>query len=358
MTRYGGIDLGGTKIQAVVTDDRHQLLGASRHATPTTGGPAAVADEIGSAMREATAEAGVPMNELAAVGVGSPGVVDDAAGTVTSARNLPGWEGSYDLRSVLEAAFQAPVALGNDVTVPGDAEFHLGAGKPYQSMLGVFWGTGVGGALVLDGRLWEGRGAAGEIGHMCVKLDGAICPCGRRGCVEAYAGRGAMEAYAREKVKDGSKTMLFKLMEEKGKQRLASGIWAKALEREDKLARHIMDRAVEALGAAIASALNLVDVEAVIIGGGLGDRLGQPYVDRIRDAMMPPLFADSRPPVTLAAALGDLGGATGATLLAAGRGPAPARGPPHGGPVSPPPVAAPRGPSRRPPPGCPGPPPR
>ncbi len=322
MTRYGGIDLGGTKIQAVVTDDRHQVLGASRHATPTTGGPAAVAEEIISAMRDATAEAGMSVNELAAVGVGSPGVVDDEAGTVTSARNLSDWEGTHDLRSVLERAFEAPVALGNDVNVATDAEFHLGAGKPHPSMLGVFWGTGVGGALVLDGRLWEGRGAAGEIGHMCVKLDGAVCPCGRRGCVEAYAGRGAMEAYAREKVKGGAKTSLFKLMEEKGKQRLASGVWAKALERDDKLAHQIIDRAVEALGAGIASALNLVDVEAVIIGGGLGDRLGQPYVDRIRDAMMPHLFTDYRPPVTLAAALGDLGGAIGATLLAAERVPA------------------------------------
>ena len=322
MTRYGGIDLGGTKIQAVVTDDQHQVLGASRHATPTTGGPAAVAEEIISAMRDATAEAGMSVNELAAVGVGSPGVVDDEAGTVTSARNLSDWEGTHDLRSVLERAFEAPVALGNDVNVATDAEFHLGAGKPHPSMLGVFWGTGVGGALVLDGRMWEGRGAAGEIGHMCVKLDGAICPCGRRGCMEAYAGRGAMEAYAREKVKGGAKTSLFKLMEEKGKQRLASGVWAKALERDDKLAHQIIDRAVEALGAGIASALNLVDVEAVIIGGGLGDRLGQPYVDRIRDAMMPHLFADHRPPDVLLASLGDLGGAIGATLLAAERVPA------------------------------------
>jgi glucokinase len=324
MIRYGGVDLGGTKIQAVVTDEHHEVLGASRHATPTKGGPADVALEIMSALRDAAADADTSAGELTAVGVGSPGVVDDEAGTVTSARNLPDWEGSYDLRKQLETAVGAPVALGNDVNVATDAEFHLGAGKPYHSMLGVFWGTGVGGGLVLDGRMWEGRGGAGEIGHMCVDIDGAICPCGRRGCMEAYAGRGAMEAYARQKVKDGHKTVLFKLMEEKGKSRLASGIWARALERDDKLAHHIVDRAVEALGAGIASAINLLDVEAVIIGGGLGDRLGQPYVDRIREAMMPHLFADYRPPETLPAGLGDLGGAVGATLLGAERAPQPA----------------------------------
>src|SRR5687767_9563005 len=98
MVRYGGIDLGGTKIQAVVTDDRHEVLGAARHPTPTRGGPADVALAIVGAAREAAAEAGVTVGDLAAVGVGSPGVVDDEAGTVTSARNLPDWEGSYDLR--------------------------------------------------------------------------------------------------------------------------------------------------------------------------------------------------------------------------------------------------------------------
>jgi glucokinase len=323
MTRYGGIDLGGTKIQAVVTDDRHEVLGASRHPTPTEGGPADVAWAIVAALREAAEGAGTTTSELTAVGLGSPGVVDDAAGTVTSARNLPDWEGTYDLRAKLEGAFGAPVALGNDVNVATDAEFHLGAGKPYRSMLGVFWGTGVGGGLVLDGQLWEGRGAAGEIGHVCVNFDGAICPCGRRGCMEAYAGRGAMEAHVREKVdKDGVKTALFKIMEEKGKTRLASGIWARALERDDKLAHHVIDRAVRALGVGIASSVNLVDVEAVIIGGGLGDRLGQPYVDRIREAMMPHLFADHRPPEVLAASLGDLGGALGASLLGASHVPA------------------------------------
>ena len=138
---------------------------------------------------------------LDAVGVGSPGAVDDEAGTVTSARNLPDWEGSYPLAEKLEAALAAPIALSNDVNVATMAEFELGAAKPFRSLLGVFWGTGVGGGIVFDGALWEGRGAAGEIGHMVVKSDGRRCPCGRIGCMEAYAGRGAMETRAREKVR-------------------------------------------------------------------------------------------------------------------------------------------------------------
>jgi glucokinase len=325
MARYGGIDLGGTKIQAVVTDDAHAVLGSARHPTPTTGGPADVALAMIGALREAADEAGVAPGGLSAIGVGSPGVVDDAAGTVTSARNLPGWEGTYALADKLESAFAAPVGLSNDVNVATMAEFELGAGKPFGSLLGVFWGTGVGGGLVLDGQLWEGRGGAGEIGHMVVKSDGRRCPCGRIGCMEAYAGRGAMEVRAREKAADGEKTVLFEIMAEKGKPRLSSGIWERALARNDKLAHQLVDRAVDAIGVAVASSLNLLDVDAVVIGGGLGLRLGDPYVERIRAAMMPHLFADHRPPEVLLASLGDLGGAIGASLLAVERVPLPHR---------------------------------
>ncbi len=321
MARYGGIDLGGTKIQAVVVDEAHEVLGSARHPTPATGGPADVTLAMVGALREALDSAGVGAGELSAIGVGSPGVVDDAAGTVTSARNLPDWEGTYPLGKKLETALDAPVTLSNDVNVATQAEFVLGAGKPFKSILGVFWGTGVGGGIVLDGQLWEGRGGAGEIGHVVVKYDGRRCPCGRIGCMEAYAGRGAMEVRAREKQADGEKTALFDIMAERGKTRLSSSVWERALERDDKLAHHLVERAVHAIGVAVASSLNLLDVDAVIIGGGLGLRLGDPYVEKIRAAMMPHLFADHRPPPVLLAALGDLGGAIGATLLAAGKAP-------------------------------------
>ena len=182
----------------------------------------------------------------------------------------------------------------------------------------VFAGSGVGGGLVLGGRLWPGaHGAAGEIGHMVVVEGGELCPCGRRGCMEAYAGRGAMEIRARHLHKRGRKTDLFKIMEERGRIRLQSGVWARALEHGDDLAVELIDRAVEALGAGIASAVNLADVEAVLIGGGLGDKLGEPFVRRVETAMIPHLFlAPSQLEVRLGE-LGDYAGATGAALLLA-----------------------------------------
>jgi glucokinase len=272
---------------------------------------------MATTLREAASAAGVQPSDLVGIGVGAPGVIDAEAGTVAQAGNIAGWQVVFPLAAKLSGALGVPVGLGNDVDVATLAEFELGAGAPYQDLLGVFWGTGVGGGLILKGQRWEGRGSAGEIGHMVVRRGGAQCPCGRRGCLEAYAGRGAMEIYARKlHEEENEPTRLFKTMERRNKLRLSSGVWAEALEQDDEMAHRLIDRAVLALGAGIASAINLLDVPAVVIGGGLGTRLGQPYADKILAAMMPHLFVDTRPPVVLTAALGDLGGAVGASLIA------------------------------------------
>ncbi len=312
----GGIDLGGTKIEAVIVDAGSKVLASARRPTPQAGGPSAVAKELVGAIKEASAQAGIDTAALRGVGVGSPGVIDPETGAVSTARNLPDWEGKFELASVLSSALGTKVRVGNDVQVATDAEFELGAGRPYKSLLGVFWGTGVGGGLILDGKPWLGRGGAGEIGHMVVKQDGARCPCGRRGCLEAYAGRASMEARARKLAEKGEKTKLFKLMEERGRTRLTSSVWAHALDKEDKVAEKLFEEAIQALGAGIASAQNLLDVEAIVIGGGLGVRFGQPLADRIAKALAPHLFNDANPPDVHVAALGDLGGAVGAALLA------------------------------------------
>jgi glucokinase len=311
----GGIDLGGTKIEAIIVDARHNVLGSVRRPTPSDGGPTAVAAEMARALREAASAAEVAPTDLIGVGVGSPGVVDPDAGTVSTARNLPDWEGSYPLGPTLAKHLGTPAFVGNDVSVATEAEFRLGAGRPYRSLLGVFWGTGVGGGLILGGKHWDGRGAAGEIGHMVIKRGGARCPCGRRGCLEAYAGRAAMEARARKEADEGGKTQLFKVMEERGRTRLTSAVWWQAVQNKDKLATRLIDDAIAALGAGVASAVNLLDVEAVIIGGGLGVRFGADYAQRISKAMAPHLFNDGRPPDVDVAALGDLGGALGAAML-------------------------------------------
>ena len=137
-------------------------------------------------------------------------------------------------------------------------------------------GTGVGGGLILNGEPYRGQGAAAEIGHIIVKPGGRVCSDGRKGHLEAYAGRGRMEVYARELHEGGRKTNLFKIMEKKGRTRMSSGVIAEALEEGDKLAQELIDGAVGALATGLASVQNLLALEAIVIGGGLADRLGPP----------------------------------------------------------------------------------
>jgi glucokinase len=256
-----------------------------------------------------------------AVGIGAPGTIDTEAGTVSSSPNLPGFQQAEPVAlgaMVSEALGGVPVRLDNDVRVAILGEWKRGAGRGYRNLLGVWVGTGVGGGLVLDGKVYQGQGAAGEIGHMIVKPGGRVCSDGRRGHLEAYAGRGQMEVQARRLVKEGNKTDLFEIMAKRGRTRLSSGVWAVALEKKDKMARELVDDAVEALGVGLASVQNLLALEAIVIGGGLGDRLGPTFVDRIRDAMGPLLFVPEQPPALLSSEFRDLSGAVGAAVLAGG----------------------------------------
>jgi glucokinase len=153
---------------------------------------------------------------------------------------------------------------------------------------------------------------------MIVKPGGRVCSDGRRGHLEAYAGRGQMEAHARHLVKEGHKTELFDIMVRKGRTRLSSGVWAAALEKKDKMAVELVDDAVRALAVGLASVQNLLALEAIVIGGGLGDRLGPPFVERIREGMQPLLFVPDHPPTMVSSEFGDLAGAVGAAVLADG----------------------------------------
>jgi glucokinase len=313
-TLTAGVDLGGTKIQTVILRDG-EVVGSARSATPQTGVAEDVIRTIAETIRSALGETAT--TRLIGIGVGSPGNVDAAVGAVELAANVPGFYERVELGSILSRAMGGvKVALENDVQVGVVGEHLRGAGRPYRNLLGVWVGTGVGGGLILDGDLHVGRGAAGEIGHMVVKPGGLQCSCGRRGCLEAYAGRARMERRARRMVRHGHKTALFTIMEKRGRDRLTSGVFARALEEGDRLATTLIEDAAWALGIALASSQNLLDVEAIIVGGGLGDGLGQPFVERIVEQMTPRLFVPDEPPMVLRTELGDLSGAIGAALLA------------------------------------------
>jgi glucokinase len=315
-----GVDLGGTKVQGVIVDQDGKRVGEARGRTPTDGGPAAVVAEIAGVVKAAARDAKVPVGKLAGVGIGSPGRLDPETGELFGAANLPGFREPVPLGAMVAGALGSKrVLVGNDVAVATLAEHRLGAGQGFDDLLVVFAGSGVGGALVLGGRLREGaHGAAGEIGHMVVVAGGELCPCGRRGCMEAYAGRNALERAARAAAAAGRPTELLAIQQRLRRPRMSSGVWKAALDAGDPLAHELIDRAVEALGAAIASSVNLVDVQAVLIGGGLGDKLGEPFVRRIETAMIPHLFIPPTQVQVRLGGLGDYAGAMGAALLLSG----------------------------------------
>ena len=302
-----GIDLGGTKVQGVLVD-AGEVIGDAKVPTPTAG-----VDEVVAAIGDCVARLG-GTDKVAGVGIGAPGVVDAATGRVLMAPNLPGFGGPVPLAALLADCLDgAGVVVDNDVNVSALAEHRLGAGRGSHNLLGVWVGTGVGGGLVLDGRLRRGPGgAAGEIGHVGVTSGGRRCGCGQEGHLEAYAGRAMMEQEARRRAAGGTPTLLVELA---GDKRMKSSIFAKALEAGDGVAVELLDEAIAALGMALASATALVDLELIVVGGGLAEKLGAGFVGRIEQAVRSRLLVPSSPLRVVPASLGDLTGALGAALL-------------------------------------------
>ena len=273
-----GVDVGGTNIEVGLVDGGHKVHGRAKAPTPTEG-PDAVLDTIAELIESLDA---TPI----AAGVGIPGVVHE--GQVLTVPNLSNWNEKFDLVEALQKRIDLPIALGNDANVGLLGEWLNGAAKGSRNVLGLWMGTGVGGGLILDGRPYNGsRGAAGEIGHVVVQVGGALCTCGRRGCAEAYAGRRSMRGVASSMVDAGWKTSLFDIQEEEEKPTLTSKVWAEALDDGDDLATRLFDTAIEMLGVAVGSAVNLLDLEVVVVGGGLAEKLGSDLADRIAEAARP-----------------------------------------------------------------------
>ena len=302
-----GVDVGGTNIEVGIVDWDHQVIDRAKLDTPSEGPDSVIAVIV--ELVESLSESPV------AVGAGIPGVVHD--GDVLTVPNLANWVDQVDLGGELERQLGVPVALGNDVNVGLLGEWIAGAARDVDNVLGVWMGTGIGGALILDGRPFNGsRGAAGEIGHMVVRPGGALCSCGRRGCVEAYAGRRSMAAVAAAMVDAGRQTSLFSIRDDERKDTLTSSVWARALDESDELAVQLFDMAIETLGIGVASVVNMVDVELVVIGGGLAEKLGQDLADRSAAAASPWMLRPNPELTWVPAALGDDSGVVGAASLA------------------------------------------
>ena len=311
-----GMDLGGTKILAAVVDAEGQILAQAKRATRAVDGPDAVIKRMARTARKAVRSAGIEWSAVAGLGVGAPGPIDPQSGFVYNPPNLPGWD-EIALAPRLSAALELPVFLENDVNLGTLGEHALGAGRDTGDMVGIFVGTGVGGGLILDGKLRSGfRHAAGEAGHMIVLADGPVCGCGKRGCLESVASRTAIERDIQLGIAAGRKSIIPKLVKEKG--RLTSGVLARALRTGDPLVTEVMGRAQWYLGLLAASIVNLIDPEMIVFGGGVVEALGKEFLRPIRVTARQHYIqqSDADRVRIVAAKLGDHAGILGAAVLA------------------------------------------
>jgi glucokinase len=308
-----GVDLGGTKILTAAVVDG-EVVATAKRSTPRTGTPADVLDQVAAAIDKLDVEGPDIEGRIMRIGIGAPGPARPGGTTVGAAPNLPGWDEPVDVGAALRERFgDVEVQVGNDVNVAALAEFHRGAGRDADDLLAVFVGTGVGGGLVLGGRLRAGNsGVAGEIGHLPVVADGEPCGCGGTGHVESYAGRAGIERIARRRHDSGEHTALVELA---GDGRMKSSVIAGALAAGDAMTAELLADAARFVGLAVASVVLAVDVGTVAVGGGLAERLGESFLDAITDSCREAVPWPSAVPSIVPTQLGDEAGALGAALL-------------------------------------------
>ncbi|WP_210577849.1 ROK family protein [Streptomyces sp. GESEQ-4] len=294
------LDVGGTGMKAALVGAKGELLHRARRATGRERGPGAVVEHILDFAAELRAHGEQAFGEPAsAAGVAVPGIVDEAHGIAAYSANL-GWR-DVPLRDLLTARIgNVPVALGHDVRTGGLAEGRIGAGQGTDRFLFVALGTGIAGAIGIEGRVESGaHGFAGEIGHIVVRPAGSPCPCGQAGCLERYASAAAVsEAWAKAS----------------GNPDADAADCAKAVESGDPKAQAVWQQAISALADGLTTALTLLDPRTLIIGGGLAEA-GETLFTPLRDAVKQRVTFQKLPEI-VPAALGDTAGCLGAGLLA------------------------------------------
>ena len=309
-----GFDLGGTKMLAAAFGKSFEILTTNRKKTKVTTGGDSVYERIVACIRDLLAAPEVEGRKLAGIGVGSPGPLDPKTGVILDTPNLH-WE-NFPLGQNLTDEFGVPVAVDNDVNMGTYGECHFGAGKGLKNVIGLFPGTGIGGGLVLDGKLFRGTtGNAGELGHLILEIDGPLCGCGRRGCLEALASRVAIAREVAVLAFRGDAPNLLKLGGT-DLNNMRSGTIAKAIAAGDTLVEDAVKRAARYIGIALGNYVNIFSPEAFILGGGLVEKMEDLFIKESTKAMKEHCFPFLAKPVkVLPAKLGDNAAIMGAAML-------------------------------------------
>jgi glucokinase len=317
-----GVDLGGTSIRAGVVDAKGQVLALEKRKTQPELGVEGVFERLTKAIERALKTADVKTKALGGIGVGVPGPVDPAKGIVRVAVNLgKGWS-NMPLADRLEKHFDVPAFVNNDVRVGALGEHRHGAGMGVKDMIAVFVGTGIGGGIILNGKLHIGfRGGAGEVGHTIFDMSNGVLDShahNQPGAVEPIASRTGMERMIRERAANGEATIVPQLIEEIGQGRMTSRTIDEAVKRQDAVMLAVLAQAQHALGVLAGNLINLFDPQVIVIGGGVTERMGDKFVAPIRKVAFTHSInkTDLNKVKIVAAALKDASGVVGAAVLA------------------------------------------
>lgn len=317
---FVGVDLGGTKIIAVVTDGQGRKLAREKRKTEVATGLKGIADTIHAACAAALEKASKSWQDVTEIGIAVPSSVDPTTGNILHAPNL-GLK-NQPARDVFEKVFGRQVFVENDVNCGTLAEFKAGAGRECRSVVGFFVGTGLGGGIIIDGRLVRGvKGMGGEVGHMIIRHKGRLCGCGHRGCLEAYCSKIAFgKRFHKLIVKQGASSVLPAMVGDKF-ENIKSRLLAEAYRMGDKVVRSVLDQGAWMLGVATANTLALLGSEVVIYGGGVMEELGPELMPIIKESLDEHLFGLQPADVKLTLTeLKDDAVAIGAAFIAIARG--------------------------------------
>ena len=309
-----GVDLGGTKILVAGMDGDHTILSRTRVPTDPKEGTEAVVDRIGWAVSQVVKEMDISSDDVAGIGVGAPGPLDPETGVVTFAPNL-NWN-NVPLKAMLEARLSVPVFVENDVNVGVLGEHRLGAGRGMTDLIGVFVGTGIGGGVIIGGKLYQGYNrSAGEVGHMVVRAGGPRCGCGNRGCWEAVASRTAIVRRIAKAFRKGEKGWLYRKIAGNPSQ-VKSRALSRALAKGDPLVVREMKREARYLGIGVANLVNLFSPRMVILGGGVVEAMEMWLIKQVRRHVLRYALDHAMADVEIVpAALGDDAGILGCAVL-------------------------------------------
>jgi len=306
-----GFDLGGTKMNAVLFDHKFEAVARRKKKTRGADGATAGVERIRSTIEKLLEEGNLDRTRLGGIGVGCPGPLDLDEGVILAAPNL-GWK-DVPLKKILEKEFGCPVWICNDVDAGVYGEFRFGAAVGARTALGVFPGTGIGGGLVYEGKIFRGKKSSClEIGHMPMVIDGAVCGCGRRGCLETVASRLALSAEIAKAAYRGQAPHILRVAGT-DLANIRSGTIQEAIDAGDDVVAEIMRDGAKYLGMALAGTVNLLAPDVIVLGGGLVEAMPRLYVDEIAKTLAKHVMPSYQKSFELKVAkLGDDAGAMGA----------------------------------------------